>query len=136
MDRRFQEKGLQIVNLALAGFMDSRTIQAFLNFYGYTAVDNPLVREADVANAIIAVRMDSRRFERASRGGPPFPSSSTISAHRPGSGSQGAFTKFTAHLIKKFPDNTPGGMTREQAGRFLTIAEGDLEEAIEMQNSV
>lgn len=36
IDHGFLKHGLEIVNLALGGFMDSATIQAFFNFYGYS----------------------------------------------------------------------------------------------------
>lgn len=35
-DEVFLQSGLELVNLALAGFMDSETIQAFLNVHGYS----------------------------------------------------------------------------------------------------
>ena len=61
-DREFLDRALEIVNLALAGFMDSRTIQAFLNVYGYSAEQDVHVLPEHIVDA---VRMDSGRLERS-----------------------------------------------------------------------
>ena len=85
-DKEFLERALEIVNLALAGCMDSRTIQAFLNVYGYSA-------EQDVQDfpehSVNAVRMDPARLKRRLQRQKvkdatqfsPSPSSSQGSAH-------------------------------------------------------
>ena len=87
-DTEFLERALEIVNLALAGCMDSRTIQALLNVYGYSA-------EQDVQDfpehSVDAVRMDPDRLKRRLRrqhhkdrdfpSPTPSPSSSQGSAH-------------------------------------------------------
>lgn len=50
-DGDFLQSGLEIVNLALAGFMDSETIQAFFNVHGYSAEQ----RFGDAARAVVKV---------------------------------------------------------------------------------
>lgn len=64
---KFVEDGLNIVNLALAGCMDSKTVRAFLKHYGYAAgnVRDPLEREGDPENGVPAVGMNRRLFNRA-----------------------------------------------------------------------
>ncbi|CAD6576699.1 MAG: hypothetical protein ASARMPREDX12_007977 [Alectoria sarmentosa] len=62
-DHRFLTLGLGIVNLALEGFMDSATIQAFFNSYGYSAEQ----RFGDPARSVIpvnAVGMNQDKFRR------------------------------------------------------------------------
>ena len=55
------QQGLEIVNLALAGCMDSRTIQAFLNVHGFSIAQNPDSQD-DHAVRMNASRMDSIKF--------------------------------------------------------------------------
>ena len=60
-DQAFLDQGLEIVNLALAGCMDSETIQAFLNTHGYSAeqsVDN----EQEAVQHATTFRMNEGRF--------------------------------------------------------------------------
>ena len=59
--------GLYIVNMALAGCMDSKTVRAFLNYYGYTngVVRDPLERESDPKDGLLAVGMNGRLLNRA-----------------------------------------------------------------------
>ena len=62
-DLSFLKQGLEIVNLALEGFMDSDTIQAFFNVHGYCAEQ----RFGDPARAVIpvnAVGMNPDKFRR------------------------------------------------------------------------
>lgn len=54
---QFHKIALQIINLALAGFMDSLTIQAFLNVWGYAVEQDMNDPNARVAGAQ-TVRMD------------------------------------------------------------------------------
>ena len=96
--------GLEIVDLALAGFMGSRTIRAFLNFYGYTDVEEP-INKNDAENAVIAVGMDSKQFNcslrRALLQQLSLPQSSATSAQRPGSDGQGSVNAFPIHLLQE-----------------------------------
>lgn len=60
-DEAFFDTGLEIVNLALGGFMDSGTIQAFFNVYGYSVRQ----RYRDPVRAVIpvnAVGMNEEKF--------------------------------------------------------------------------
>ena len=62
VDRDFLTQGLQLVNLALEGFMDSATIQAFFNVYGYSVEQ----RCGDPARAVVpvnAVGMNLNKFK-------------------------------------------------------------------------
>lgn len=63
----FVEDGMNIVNLALAGCMDSKTVRAFLNHYGYTnvKVGVSLEREGDPENGVQAVEMNRGLFTHA-----------------------------------------------------------------------
>ena len=59
----FVKDGLNIVNLALAGCMDSKTVRAFLNHYGYT--DGALEREGNPETGVRAIGMNRGLFARA-----------------------------------------------------------------------
>ena len=61
-DDIFLQQGVEIVNLALEGFMDSTTIQAFFNVHGYSVEQ----RFGDPARAVIsvsAVGMNHDKFQ-------------------------------------------------------------------------
>ena len=63
IDQMFVTTGLEIVNLALAGFMDSARIQAFFNVFGYSVEQ----RFSDPTRAVIsvhAVGMNQEKFRR------------------------------------------------------------------------
>lgn len=60
---QFVRVGLEIVNLALAGFMNSRTVQAFMNVHGYSQKQSPI----NIAERVIpvdAAAMQQTRLER------------------------------------------------------------------------
>ncbi|MCJ1277503.1 hypothetical protein MMC21_005316 [Puttea exsequens] len=59
--------GFEIVNLGLAGCMDARTVQAFLNYYGYTEKQDPEILEDDVRLHVDAMVMNQDLFARALR---------------------------------------------------------------------
>lgn len=66
IDEDFLSQGLEIVNLALAGFMNSATIQAFFNHFGYSAEQ----RSGDPARAVVpvdAIGMNQDKFLRKLR---------------------------------------------------------------------
>jgi len=54
---------LEIVNLALSGFMDTRTIQAWMNVYGYSERQDPADSEDHVNFQVTAVAMNSARWQ-------------------------------------------------------------------------
>lgn len=60
-DDIFLKRGLEIVNLAVAGCMDSRTIQAFLNVHGYSKEQDPSTPD-ELVPEVAAIRMDLQRF--------------------------------------------------------------------------
>ena len=129
-DTDFVKHGLEIVNLALAGFMDSRTIRAFLNRFGYTDVEEPIDREdIDVEKAVVAVRMGPSRFDRTLHH-LPLSSSSTTSAHVLGSDGQGTATKFPNHQLQEFLDNAPPGTTLDEAKKYLEATGGNVDGAV------
>ena len=55
--------GLEIVNLALSGFMDSRTIQAWMNVYGFSKRQNPRDSDEGPSFQINAVSMNLIRLQ-------------------------------------------------------------------------
>ena len=62
-DDLFQEEGLDIVNLALQGFMDSSTIQAFFNKHGYSAAQT----FGDPASAVVPVKAIGMNLQKLNR---------------------------------------------------------------------
>jgi hypothetical protein len=62
--KEFQALGHEIVNLATMGFMNSRTIQAFMNVYGYSEEQDPAEPEKHNVNA---VRMSINKFDNIMR---------------------------------------------------------------------
>lgn len=57
----FLLQALEIINLALSGNMDSRTIQAFLNVYGYSAPQDPN-NEGDSVVEVPAIGMNAHKL--------------------------------------------------------------------------
>ena len=118
-DTEFFERALEIVNLALAGCMDSRTIQAFLNVYGYSAEQH--VHDFP-EHSVDAVRMDPERLKRKLRRQKhkdmdiplftPSPSSSQGSARSLSSAEvkQALEESEINHTLAKMP-----GLSREEA---------------------
>ena len=117
-DYRFLKGGLEMVNLALAGFMDSATIQAFFNVYGYSVEQ----RFGDPARAVIPVNAVGMNQEKLLF---------TLQKRR----AVDAITSARAEN-KTFPDEDMaylmnGDMNQEQAWTALAVARGDREEAID-----
>lgn len=115
-DDRFLKLGLEIVNLALAGFMDSATIQAFFNVFGYSVEQ----RSGDRARAVVpvhAVGMNQDKFR--------------LTLAKRHWGSRLAFARLqnvtfpdaaTAHLAEL-------GLSEDEAWTALVIAGGDPQRA-------
>lgn len=61
--QEFHIFGLEIINLALAGHMNSDVIQAFMNYYGYSEDQDPNDPSA-VARPMQAVRLSPEQLER------------------------------------------------------------------------
>ncbi len=116
-------QGLEIINLALSGHMDSRTIQAFLNVFGYTTVQNPENENDNVKHRVTTVRMNQGRLEIALNNQRCIdenlpPPSATLSDESP------------SPTTTTFPDGdmTLGG-TAEQAIEALRRSHGDVDAA-------
>ena len=60
----FMEEGLTMINLALAGHMNSRTIQAFINVHGISTAQDPDNNKDTVRPNIPTSRMHQRRLQR------------------------------------------------------------------------
>ena len=116
----FLAQGLGIVNLALAGFMDSRTIQAFLITHGYAP--EPTVNTPALAD-VNAVGLNHLKFERvllerhdeetlqdaaAAAGGTPFPTAS--------------------YAACKAQEK---GMDGDEAWKALVLNDGDVQRAVQ-----
>lgn len=117
-DHSFVKLGLELVSLALAGFMDSATIQAFLNVYGYSVEQ----RFGDPARAVIPVNAVGMNQEKLLY---------TLQKRQ----AVDALTLARAEN-KTFPDEDMaylmgGDMDEEQAWTALAVARGDREKAID-----
>ncbi|CAF9922173.1 hypothetical protein IMSHALPRED_005603 [Imshaugia aleurites] len=131
----FIKTGLKIVNLALAGFMDSRTIQAFMNSFGLSEEQDPNAAEDPARPCVDAVRMDRKRFRSAlerQQGAhdntmSPFPASSQISATSPGF--ENLETAVSESSIREFMKLAPS-ISREHVNYFIGMAGGDLGKAL------
>lgn len=131
-DREFLRLALEIVNLALAGFIDSRTIQAFLNVYGYSEDQGV---DFQPNHIIEAVKMDPTRLrqllhEQESKDAVENlhgPSSSQDSAHS--SGSAYLKTAVFESTVQHFMDQAPEA-TLELAESYVADANGDLDQAL------
>ena len=122
-DKRFLELGLKIVNLALEGFMDSTTIQAFFNVFGYSVEQ----RFGDSARAVVSVNAIGMNQEKLSR---------TLQ-HR-----------FWGHILtqaevnpRRFPDASTTflmaqGLSAVQAQRALSVVNGDQDRALHWHYSM
>ena len=56
--KQFHETARQIINLAWAGHMDSKTVQAFMNVYGYSSQNLRVEEKKPSVRKVKAVRMD------------------------------------------------------------------------------
>ena len=116
-DHRFLQQGLQILNLALAGFMDSTTIQAFFNTYGYSAQQ----RINDPARAVVDVNAIGMNMEKLRR---------TIQRYQV----EDKLAKARAQN-KSFPDAdmrtlTEQDISEEDAWKLLVLSKGDVDAAL------
>lgn len=146
----FVDDVLQIVNLALAGFLDSKTVRAFLHYCGYIDGNvDPREGQSDNENVIRAVTMDQRRFDcaldRAAIRSPDlFSSPSSMNSHNsfgremlesdPASSSHsddasGRRDSVQQVKVQHFLDQVPQA-TFEQADFFVKDAGGDVSDAI------
>lgn len=129
-NEEFLRLGHEFVNLALAGSMDSRTIQAFLNVFGLSERQDAASQEDDVT-LVDAVRMSHERLlaalnlQRHRDADFPMPSLTPESEDGTDQGNQ--FPEDDVRLLI-----ISGGIeaTREQALRALRHTNGNLEDAI------
>lgn len=129
-DRELLIVGQELVNLALAGCMHSRTIQAFLNVFGFSEQQDAASREDDVRVQVDAVRMDNAKFlnelnvQKYRDAGIPGPSlSPEVEEAR-----EDENPLPEAH-VRSVMIAGGAGTTREQALRALRGANGDVEDA-------
>lgn len=111
-DQGFLRRGLEIVNLALGGFMDSATIQAFFNHYGYSVEQ----RFRDPARAVIpvkAVGMNQDKFRR------------TLEKRHWSSIIASARARNVRHSDADMADLVGQGLTADQAWTALSITGGN-----------
>ena len=59
--REFLAQGLELINMAAAGCMNSSIIQAFMNHHGYSVEQNP-GEPSIAATNVLTTRMDERKF--------------------------------------------------------------------------
>lgn len=117
-DDAFLATGLRIVNLALQGFMDSATIQAFFNVFGYSVEQ----RFGDPTRSVVAVNAVGMNHEKLRL---------TLTKR---------YRDHNLGLVRaenfRFPDadmaflREQGGMTEDQAVTALVMAKGSAMKAL------
>ncbi len=117
-DGEFLDLGLRIVNLALEGFMDSTTIQAFFNVFGYSVEQ----RCGDPARAVIRVNAVGMNVNKLGR---------TLEKRY-----WSTLIAYSGHYKIKFKDADMAylhelGLSEDQAWRALSIASGDRDLAFQ-----
>ena len=115
-DSRFVNLGHEIVNLALKGFMDSATIQAFFHVYGYSVEQ----RFGDPTRAAVLVHAIGMNLEKLVR---------TLRRRR-----MVEKTKSARDVDKRFADGDMRilmdlALTEEEAWRALVMGKGNVEKA-------
>lgn len=149
-DAQFVEDALQIVNLGLAGSLDSEMFRAFLNYSGYIDGDvAPREGEDDNEDVVIAARMDLERFDRAleqavnppsNQASPPTSAHSNDSFEREMEDSNSASSSHSIDAsgrrdslhklrIKRFLSQASVA-TLEQAEDYLNATGWDVDEAV------
>jgi len=130
-NEEFMELGQELVNLALAGFMDSRTIQAFFNVFGFSEQQDAANQEHDVRMRVDAVRMNHEKFQaelslqRHRDADIPMPSLTP----EPEGGTEQTH-EFPEEDIRLVSISGGTEATEERAIRALRQTNGNLEDAI------
>ncbi|KAL8668738.1 MAG: hypothetical protein Q9168_006643 [Polycauliona sp. 1 TL-2023] len=123
-ENRFIDDALRMINLALRGYMDLRTIQAFFNHYGFCALQDPLSAAVAKSSGISATRMDAgilsdileeQRTIATVRAPPPVPTANM-------------FPEDDIDRVRQGSVNTPD-ILWSRAVHFLELAGGDVEQA-------
>ena len=117
-DNTFLSQGLGIVNLALQGFMESATIQAFFNTHGYSVEQ----RFGDPARAVIPVTAVGMNQEKLLR---------TLQARQVRDKLASARNEDKKFPIEDTAYLTGEGLSEDQAWRALVVADGNREEAFD-----
>ena len=117
-DSRFVNLGHEIVNLALKGFMDSATIQAFFHVYGYSVEQ----RFGDPTRAAVLVHAIGMNLEKLVR---------TLRRRR-----MVEQTKSAMDVDKRFADGDMRSLmdrtlTEEEAWRALVMGKGKVKKAMD-----
>ena len=132
--KTFIKTGLKIVNLALAGFMDSRTIQAFMNVFGVSEEQDSSAAEDPARPRVDAVKMDEKRLRRTLER-----QQNNIELPSPSSSSQSSAHSLSSTDLKKAISESKvqqfimalgSNATWEHAQEFITMAGGDVDEAV------
>ena len=116
-DTNFLRQGLELVNLALSGFLDSATIQAFFHVHGYSVEQ----RFGDASRAVIpvhAVAMNREKFHRTLQ---RRKWTSMLTAAR-ARGEEGGGSLFPDATMAQLMGD---GLSRDQAWTALVVANGD-----------
>ena len=135
-DVEFLELGLEIVNLALDGFMDSRTIQAFLNVYGYSEDQDV---NTQPSHTVDAVEMDAARLKRLLLLQKPKDAVGDLSSHSPSQasalnpGSTDSEKAKQESKVQFFTERAPEA-TPEQVTKFIA-ADPDIHMALVLYKS-
>ncbi len=118
VDRRFLNEGLELVNLALEGFMDSATIQAFFNVYGYSVEQ----RFDDPVRAVVPVNAVGMNMEKLAR---------TLQRRKWSSMLESARVQGTTFSDEDLAFLMSRGMSADQAWTALVIWRGHRVEALQ-----
>ena len=119
----FLERGLEIVNLALAGFMDSETIRAFMRVYGYSR-EQDLRDPAEDFVPVNAVRMTAVKLNLAVR------------QQRDQDRLSKAFQiSITEEKIEELSHYVNVATSRDQLITTLIVTDGNIEEAVQRLHS-
>ena len=111
-NKRFLRQGLEIVNLALEGFMDSATIQAFFNVHSYS-VEQQFGDPAHAVISVNAVGMNHEKFRK------------TLMKRQWSDKIASARARGTTFPDADIADLMRLGMSQEQARRALSISDGN-----------
>ena len=118
VDLDFLRQGLEIVNLALEGFMDSATIQAFFHNYGYSVEQ----RFGDSARAVVkvyAIGMNLEKLERTLRRWRMVEKTESAKIQKK------EFNEEDTHTLMN-----ENGLTRDEAWTALVMGKGHVDRAI------
>ena len=117
IDEEFLSRGLQIINLALKGFMDSATIQAFFHVYGYS-VEQRFGDPTRATEVVYAIGMNQDKLRRTLRRRRMAEKTARARAEK---------KKFNGGDMTSLRQNY--GMTEKEAWTALVMAKGHIDRA-------